>query len=63
MLQTLFQQLFYMNTFFDCRVCRALDAGRASLLAMLPVLRITYQSCSPRSAKALAPFKICAHFW
>ena len=33
----------------------ALDVRRASLLAMLPVLRITYQCCSPRSPPSAAP--------
>ena len=36
------------------------------ILATLPPLRITYQSCLPRSPPspplAPAPFKICAHF-
>ena len=35
---------------------RALDVRRASLLATVPVLRITYQSCSPRSSPSADTF-------
>ena len=52
---------FVLTTFlYDDFFYRALDARRTSLLATSPMLRITYQSCSPPSADTL---QICAHFW
>ena len=47
------EDTYYLSTQFVCEPVH-LDARQASLLATLPVLRITYQSCSLRSPPSAA---------